>query len=182
MCNNVGAMRVISCYSVSLVVVLSAATWAQQAAQPQPPTASQNKPNDALELVKQGQKLVSDGKLDEGMALYERASQLDPKAYQPHVAMGAALDLQGKYQQAREHIAKGIELGTGEVQPLRVMAVSYAFECDTDKAAESSDALSTFNLLRTNIRMQQARRMSWHAFIWNARTMTTPSSGTRRGT
>ena len=52
--------------------------------------------------------------------------------------MGVGLDLQGKYEEARQHLAKAIELASEEQtsQSLRVMAVSYAFEHNTAKAAE----------------------------------------------
>ena len=106
-------------------------------ATPQPQT-SRAKSDDAAELVKQGQKLNSEGQADEAMALYERALQLDPNLFQAHLAMGAALDLQGKYAEARQHLAKAIDIASADdkVRALRVMAVSYAFECNPDKAAE----------------------------------------------
>lgn len=40
-----------------------------------------SKDADALELVKQGQKLNSEGKQDEALALYTRALQLSPNLY-----------------------------------------------------------------------------------------------------
>jgi len=91
-----------------------------------------------MELVKQGQKLAGEGKPDEAIALYQRALQINPDLYQAQLFTGAALDLQGKYDDARKHLAQAIELAPDAqaVQPLRVMAVSYAFQCNTDKAAE----------------------------------------------
>jgi len=91
-----------------------------------------------MELVKQGEQLAKDGQADNAIALYERALQLDPDLYQAQLLLGAALDLQGKYPEARQHLSKAIELAPDQnaAQPLRVMAVSYAFECNTDKAAE----------------------------------------------
>ena len=94
------------------------------------------KTDDALELVKQGQKLNSDGKQDEALALYERALQLSPNLFQADLAAGMALDLEGKYEQARQHLTKAIEEAppASKVQALRTMAVSYAFERNTDQA------------------------------------------------
>ncbi len=94
--------------------------------------------NDALELVKQGEELNRHGKFDEALALYQRALQLSPNLYQAELYTGVTLDLEGKYQEARQHLAKAIELASDEetTQALRVMAVSYAFEKNTDKAAE----------------------------------------------
>lgn len=91
-----------------------------------------------MELVKQGQVLSNDGKFDEAIALYERALQTDPNCYDAQLYWGVALDLQGKYQEARQHLAQAIGLANERqtVQSLRVMAVSYAFEKNTDKASE----------------------------------------------
>ncbi len=133
-------MRIaIHCLSTLALLLLTCLTpAAAQSAQPAPPQASPTKSGDAMELVKQGQKLAGEGKDDEAMALYERALQIDPDLYQAQLFMGVALDLQGKYAEARKHLAKAIELAPEQqaVQPLRVMAVSYAFECNTDKASE----------------------------------------------
>ena len=106
-------------------------------AQPQASQAS-GKTDDALELVKQGQKLNSEGKQDEALALYDRALQLSPNLFQADLAGGMALDLEGKYQQARQHLAKAIEEAppASKVQALRTMAVSYAFERNADEAAK----------------------------------------------
>lgn len=110
-------------------------------AQPTPgqsPANLQAKTQDASELVKQGEKLAGAGKPDEAMALYQQAIDLDPNLYQAQLFLGVALDLQGKYADARQHLAKAIQLASQEqaVQALRVMAVSYAFERNTDKASE----------------------------------------------
>src|SRR5271166_5791186 len=115
-------------------VSLLAQSPAPQTATPQPST----KDTEALELVKQGQKLNSEGKQDEALALYNRALQLSPDLYQAQLATGIALDLEGKYQQARQHLAKAIALAMPEqkIQALRTMAVSYAFTRDASEAAK----------------------------------------------
>ena len=128
-------------YSLFLITVLffAAQLPAQpQTAPPQAPQAPPAKSSDAMELVKQGEKLNSEGKPAEAMALYQRALEVDPNLYQAQLAMGAALDLQAKYGEAREHLQKAIDTAKGDdaVRPLRAMAVSYAFECNNDKAAE----------------------------------------------
>ncbi len=91
-----------------------------------------------MELVKQGEKLNGEGKPDDALALYERALQISPDLYQAQLFTGVALDLQGKYDEARQHLAKAIELASIQetVQALRIMAVSYAFQHNTDKASE----------------------------------------------
>jgi len=97
-----------------------------------------NKAEEATQLVKQGQKLAEQGKSDEAFALYQRALEIDPELYLAQLYTGVALDLQGKYTEARTHLQKAIELASEDqtVQALRVMAVSYAFEKNTDKASE----------------------------------------------
>jgi len=100
--------------------------------------APSSKAEDAMELVKQGEKLNSEGQSEAALALYQRALQLSPDLYQAQLFMGVTLDLEGKYQEARQHLAKAIELASEQetTQALRVMAVSYAFERNTDKASE----------------------------------------------
>jgi tetratricopeptide (TPR) repeat protein len=131
--------------TILTVLLLGASIYAQTSSAQSSPTpapaqsqASSAKAEDAMELVKQGEKLNSEGKPDEALALYQRALQLAPELYQAQLFMGVALDLQGKYAEARQHLAKAIELANEEqtVQALRTMAVSYAFERNTDKASE----------------------------------------------
>jgi tetratricopeptide (TPR) repeat protein len=85
---------------------------------------------DAVKLVKQGQKLNSEGKQGEAIALYQQALQMEPNLFDAHLAMGIALDLQGNYNDARGHFEKAIAAASGDQQQqaLRAMAVSYAFE------------------------------------------------------
>ena len=138
MCNNGASMRLrtflLHC-SLAALLLWAAFLCAQPQASP-PSAKTAAKTDDALELVKQGQKLNSEGKQDEALALYDRALQLSPDLFQADLAAGMALDLQGKYQQARQHLAKAIEEAppASKVQALRTMAVSYAFERNTDEA------------------------------------------------
>jgi tetratricopeptide (TPR) repeat protein len=121
------------------ILIFCAASLLAQSPAPQTSTSQpSNKDADALELVKQGRKLSSDGRQDEALALYSRALQLSPDLYQAQLASGIALDLEGKYQEARVHLAKAIALATPEqkVQALRTMGVSYAFTRDASEAAK----------------------------------------------
>jgi len=149
MWNNYDSMQpIMNCKRVLCLVLLSSFCNILVRAQAQPksssPTTSQQasagqaKSEDALELVKQGEQLARQGKSDEAIALYQRALELDPNLYLGQLFLGVALDLQGKYDEARQHLAKAIELASEQqiVQALRVMAISYAFERNTDKAAE----------------------------------------------
>src|SRR5208283_855249 len=119
--------------NVLVALTLSYASLQAQSSTPQ----SSTKTDEALGLVKQGQKLNSEGKQDEALALYNRALQLSPELYQTQLDAGIALDLEGKYQEARVHLVKAIALvSDGKVQALRTIAVSYAFTRNADEAAK----------------------------------------------
>src|SRR5271167_2517106 len=116
-----------------VVLTLSHASLLAQSSTPQ----SSTKTDEALELVKQGQKLNSEGKQYEALALYNRALQLSPDLYQTQLAAGIALDLEGKYQEARVRLVKAIALvSDAKVQALRTIALSYAFTRNADEAAK----------------------------------------------
>jgi tetratricopeptide (TPR) repeat protein len=140
MCNNDGAMTAENTTRIILVTLLLGSFVAAQTRTPQTqaPATAEAKAADALELVKQGQKLVSDGQFDKAMAVYQRALQTDPDLYEAQLYTGVALDLEGKFDEARQHLGQAISLASDQqtIQALRVMAVSYAFQCNTDKAAE----------------------------------------------
>ncbi len=149
----VGLAVFIVCSSLmSMSQTPAAQTPASQAAAS--PAAS--KTSEALELVKQGQKLNSEGKQDEAMALYERALQLSPELYQAELAAGVALDLDGLYTKARQRLAKAIVVATPEqkVQALRTMGVSYAFESNAGEAAKYDQ--QAFDLLYNANKLEDA--------------------------
>lgn len=83
-----------------------------------------------------GQKLISEGKLDDAIAFYTKALQANPTAWEAYLGIGSALDLKGDYTAARENIQKAIDAApaTGKVRALRSMAVSYAFSGDATHA------------------------------------------------
>jgi tetratricopeptide (TPR) repeat protein len=120
------------------LLLCSASLPAQSPASPTPSPQPSKKDADALELVKQGEKLNSEGRQEEAVALYNRALQLSPDLYQAQLATGMALDLEGKYQEARVHLAKAIALASPEqkVRALRTMGVSYAFTRDPGQSAK----------------------------------------------
>jgi tetratricopeptide (TPR) repeat protein len=93
---------------------------------------------DPSDLVKQGQKLESEGKHKEALALYRQTLEKDPSQFQAHLAIGRVLDLEGEYAEARRHIQRGIELApeNGTNGALSTMAVSYAFEGNAGAAAK----------------------------------------------
>ncbi|MBZ5658644.1 MAG: tetratricopeptide repeat protein [Acidobacteriia bacterium] len=92
--------------------------------------------DDASALVKQGQKLNSEGKQDEALTLYKQALEKSPNLYEAHLESGIALDLKGDYAAAREHLMKAIDVAPADQKnrALRVMAFSYAFESNAAEA------------------------------------------------
>jgi tetratricopeptide (TPR) repeat protein len=128
-------MKFLSCVLLLTlaVVLVSAPLVNAQSSASSSPTPS----NGVADLVKHGRQLSSDGKQDEAIALYTKALQQDPNSYQAELGMGMALDLKGQYADARQHLEKAIQdtPEDSKVQPLRAMAVSYAFERDANAAA-----------------------------------------------
>jgi tetratricopeptide (TPR) repeat protein len=100
--------------------------------------AQQTTAPSALDLVKQGEKLNSEGKQDEALALYQKALAMSPNLYEAHLAAGIALDLKANLVEARQHFVKAIEVAPADSkqQAQRAMAMSYAFGGNADEAAK----------------------------------------------
>ncbi len=95
--------------------------------------------SEPLALVQQGRRLVTDGKFAEALTLYERALKQQPGLAEAHLAAGIALDLMGRYREARVHLAEAIEQAPPELRAnaLNAMAVSHTFERRVADAAAS---------------------------------------------
>jgi tetratricopeptide (TPR) repeat protein len=114
------------------VLLLSTVVLCQQPATPDTPsTPAASDPNEPAEMVKQGRALSDKGQLDEALALFKQAMEAKPDFADAHLATGVTLDLKGEYDQAREHIAKAIELALPDQKSraLRTMGMAYAFVC-----------------------------------------------------
>ncbi len=104
-----------------------------------PATAPASNQANVPDLVKQGRKLASEGKLDEALALYRQELQQSPNSFDALLSMGTTLDLKGEYSEARKNIAKAIEVApspNAKSQAQRTMAISYAFENKANDAAK----------------------------------------------
>lgn len=101
-----------------------------------PPAFAQERA-DASALVQKGRRLVADGQLAEGLRLYEQALAAQPGLADAHLATGIALDLMGRYAEARRHLTQAIEQAPPELKAntLSAMAISFAFERRTADAA-----------------------------------------------
>jgi len=95
------------------------------------------------DLIKQARKLNNEGQQAQALALYTQVLQADPSSYQAHLGAGVVLDLDGKYDDARKHFAKAIEVAPPEnkAQAMRNMAFSYAFELKAADAARYEQPL-----------------------------------------
>ena len=127
------------------VFLLTAVSWAQQA-----PTAPV--PGSPADLVKHGEKLNSEGKQDEALALYNKALEQSPGLYEAYLDAGIALDLKGDYTAAREHFTHAVGFAPPESkqQALRAMAMSYAFEGNAYEAAKFEQQVFDARLLKND--------------------------------
>jgi len=98
---------------------------------------AQPAPDDPLKLVQQGRRLNTDGRQLEALKLYDEALRVSPDLFEAHLAAGIALDLLGRYPEARDHLTRAIKLAPPEakVNALDAMAVSFAFEGKADQGA-----------------------------------------------
>ena len=102
----------------------------------------------AADLVKQGQGLMREGQHAEALALFQKALAASPGSYQANTQAGVALDLMGRYDEARTYLVKAVD-AAGDLQTktraLRNMAMSYAFESDCAGAVKyASQAVDLF--------------------------------------
>jgi tetratricopeptide (TPR) repeat protein len=90
-------------------------------------------------FVKQGQQLMREGKVDDALALYRQTLHTSPDSFLANIAMGSVLDLTGQGKEARQYLAKAIQVAdTPERKAMaqRTMAMSYAFEGNCKKAIQ----------------------------------------------
>jgi len=92
----------------------------------QPPQFGGNQP----EFVRQGQRLIREGKPDEALALYQTILKSDPNSLPAHNSAGTLLDLLGRGEEARQHFQKAIDLAPNpgaKANARRAMAMSWGF-------------------------------------------------------
>jgi tetratricopeptide (TPR) repeat protein len=120
----------------ALAFLLASAVLLAQARSSAPQAPA--RPDDPQELVKQARKLNGEGKQDEALAMYRQALKASPDLYEAHLGAGIALDLKGEFAEARQHLAKAIEVAPADAKEraLRTMAMSYAFEGNAAEAAK----------------------------------------------
>src|SRR6266496_3080762 len=88
-----------------VLFLASVSCAAQQTASDKAPA-----PGSPADLVQRAQELSHEGKQDEALALYDQVLDKNPDSYEAHLGAGVALDLQGEYAKAREHLSKAVEV------------------------------------------------------------------------
>jgi tetratricopeptide (TPR) repeat protein len=107
----------------------------------------------APEFLREGQKLVRAGQLEEALALYQREIGKDPSSTAALNAAGVVLDLLGRTAEARQYFQKSAEAARDEqarAVAWRQMAMSYAFDNDCANSARYGRMLIDYWLKRGN--------------------------------
>lgn len=115
--------------SLVLLAVLAAGVIPGQTPQAGGPPGMPPQP----EFVRQGMRLMREGKSEEALALYRKQLEAAPDSPAAHNALGNLLDLMGRGQEARQYFAKAIDKAPSpqaRAAAQRSMAMSYAFEND----------------------------------------------------
>lgn len=88
------------------------------------------------DLLRHARQLSAQGQQDSALATYLAAMKQSPGAHEPHVGAAVALDLMGRYAEARQHLASALALAPAARKPevLKTFAISYAFESDCANA------------------------------------------------
>lgn len=99
------------------------------------PAPAPQPPVDAL--IGKASTLDLAGNQDAAIALFRQALEREPDSYRAHYGLGRALDLAGRYDEAREHFGKAIALASpgDRDQATRMMAISWTFAGNVDEAA-----------------------------------------------
>ncbi|MCS7042366.1 MAG: tetratricopeptide repeat protein [Bryobacteraceae bacterium] len=115
-------------------------------------SAQPPQPN-APEFIREGQKLVRAGQLEEALALYRRELEKDPSNTAALNAAGVVLDLLGRTSEARQYFQKSADAAPdeqGRAVAWRQMAMSYAFDNDCANSARYGRMLYDYWLKRGN--------------------------------
>jgi tetratricopeptide (TPR) repeat protein len=91
------------------------------------------------EFLRQGQRLMREGKLEDALALYRQTLKTSPNSIPANLAAGSVLDLMGKGTEARSYFTTAIgaaQTPEEKAAANRAMAMSYAFEANCAKTVE----------------------------------------------
>jgi tetratricopeptide (TPR) repeat protein len=85
----------------------------------------------------EAQKLIESGNLRGGIQVLRAVVAATPESFDARLALGRALDLDGRHDEARKHLEEAVRLAAeGEHQrALTALGISYAFQSRPDEAA-----------------------------------------------
>lgn len=88
--------------------------------------------------IESAEKQIADGDLAGGVRALEKVVAAAPGSFDARLALGRALDLDGRYAAARRHLEAAVKLASDDDQrntALTTLGISYAFESRADDAA-----------------------------------------------
>lgn len=100
--------------------------------------APESAPSADLEtLVDEARQLDLDGRHEDAVRLYQRVLAQDADHFDAHYGLGRALDLAGRYEEARDHFARALQLAPegDRDQTMRMMGIAWTFAGDVEQAA-----------------------------------------------
>jgi tetratricopeptide (TPR) repeat protein len=122
-----------------------------------------------------GPQLIREGKLDAALEVYRQGVEAIPKSVPANNGAGVALDLLGRYAEARQYFSQAVKAAGSpleKAQAQRALAVSYGFARDC-KGAEKSDRgaydfyLSTSDFYNAGEVANELGRICLEAGDWN---------------
>lgn len=117
------------------------------------PAAAQPPQANAPEFVREGQKLIRAGQLEDAFNLYQREIEKSPSNTAALNAAGVVLDLLGRTAEARQYFQKSADAAPdaqARAVAWRQMAMSYAFDNDCASSARYGRMLYEYWLQRGN--------------------------------
>lgn len=102
--------------------------------------------NQAIEAFNEGVQAKQAGDLETAQQRFEEAAKLDPTMSQPYAAMAGLAHQRGDYEAAAKYAETALEKNPGDLLALQVRYDAYRLLGDTEKAAESAEALKQSGL------------------------------------
>lgn len=106
-----------------------------------------------VELYNQADQLKADGKLEEAVAKFNEAIEVDPTYSLAHAALAVTMQRLGKHEQAIEHGKKVCELAPDDPFSFTAMSVTYqrayAGTGDTSYIALAEEAMEKSRILQS---------------------------------
>ena len=90
-----------------------------------------------IEPLAEAEKLLAAGDVKGAITSLDRLVGASPRSFDARLALGRALDLDGRHADARRHLEEAVKLASddGRTEALTTLGVSYAFEAKADEAA-----------------------------------------------